>query len=91
MITNNIQLSGSLRYIASFADLLEGMRRHALDTQDGTMFPTLSAGPIDQIRQVLAEARAYVDVFPEVVENEQRIALPFQTVETAMPSSRRVT
>jgi len=74
VITDNVQLSASLRYMASFADSLEGMRRHALESQDAALFPVLAAGPVDQIRQVLAEARAYVDAFPDVAANEGRIA-----------------
>lgn len=66
MITNNTQLSASLRYISRFADALEGMRRHALeDEHSAAMLPGLSEGPLAQIRQTLTEIRAYVDSQPD--------------------------
>ena len=60
MIQDRQELSGSLRYLAGWADLLEGLRRHAKET-DTTLLPITMEGPISELRRVLAEAREFVD------------------------------
>lgn len=65
MIENMQQLAGSLQYIAGWADLLEGLRRHAQQT-DPALLPTTSAGPLNELRRVLAEVREFVEALPEV-------------------------
>ncbi len=58
MIENNEQLAAALDYIAKWADTLEGMRRHEAE-QNGGVFPTLAAGPLQEIRANLEAARAF--------------------------------
>lgn len=52
-------LAASLDYAAKWADTLEGLRRHAQET-DALLLPTSSAGPLSEIRRVLAEAQEFV-------------------------------
>lgn len=79
MIANDVELSGALRQIALFADMLEGLRRDAAE-RENTLFPTLASGPVHKIREHIAEARAYVDAFPDVVANEARITSERESV-----------
>lgn len=53
------ELAASLNYAAKWADALEGLRRHAQET-DATLLAATSAGPLGEIRRVLAEAREFV-------------------------------
>jgi len=53
------ELAASLEYAAKWADTLEGLRRHAKET-DATLLPTTSSGPLSEVRRVLAEAREFV-------------------------------
>jgi len=64
VIENMQQLAGSLQYIAGWADMLEGLRRHAQQT-DAALLPTTSAGPLSELRRVLAEVREFVETLPE--------------------------
>lgn len=59
MISDAQELAASLRYVQKWADTLEGMRRDA-EERDATLFPTVSAGPISEIRRVLAEASDFL-------------------------------
>ena len=59
MIHDAQELAASLDYAAKWADTLEGLRRHAQET-DAVLLPTTSAGPLSEIRRVLAEAREFV-------------------------------
>ena len=59
MIHNAQELAASLDYAAKWADTLEGLRHHAQET-DAVLLPTTSAGPLSEIRRVLAEARQFV-------------------------------
>ena len=59
MIHDAQELAASLDYAAKWADTLEGLRRHAQET-DAVLLPTTSAGPLSEIRRVLAEARQFV-------------------------------
>ncbi len=59
MIENNAQLAATLDYIAKWADLLEGMRSHEAE-QNGGVFPTTVAGPLQEIRVNLEAARMFV-------------------------------
>ena len=58
VIKNDAQLAATLDYIAKWADALEGMRRHEADCHGG-VFPTLAAGPLQEIRANLEAARAF--------------------------------
>jgi len=58
MIHDAQELAASLDYAAKWADTLEGLRRHAQET-DTVLLPTTSAGPLNEIRRVLAEAREF--------------------------------
>lgn len=64
MIHDVKELSASLRYVSSWADKLEGLRRHSEETDDG-LLSTTSAGPLAEIRRVLLEAREFVDALTE--------------------------
>jgi len=59
MIQDAQELAASLDYAAKWADTLEGLRRHAQET-DAVLLPTTSAGPLGEIRRVLAEAQEFV-------------------------------
>ena len=58
-IENDAQLAATLDYIAKWADALERMRRHEAECHDG-VFPTLAAGPLQEIRSHLEAARAFL-------------------------------
>lgn len=58
MIENDEQLAATLDYIAKWADTLEGMRRHEAE-QNGGVFSTLAAGPLQEIRANLEAARVF--------------------------------
>ena len=60
MIQDVNELSASLQYASRWADTLEGLRRHAEET-NATLLPTTSAGPLAEIRRVLGEAREFVE------------------------------
>ena len=60
MIHDTNQLSTSLQYASRWADVLEGLRRHAEET-NATLLSTTSAGPLAEIRRVLGEAREFVE------------------------------
>ena len=60
MIQDVNELSASLQYASRWADMLEGLRRHAEET-NATLLPTTSAGPLAEIRRVLGEAREFVE------------------------------
>jgi hypothetical protein len=59
MIENDKQLAAALDYIAKWADALEGMRLHEAE-RNGGAFPTLTAGPINELPTNLQAVRAYV-------------------------------
>lgn len=59
MIHDAQELAASLDYAAKWADTLEDLRRHAQET-DAVLLPTTSAGPLSEIRRVLAEAREFI-------------------------------
>jgi hypothetical protein len=58
VIENEAQLAATLDYIAKWADALEGMRRHEAESHGG-VFPTLAAGPLQEIRLNLGAACAF--------------------------------
>jgi len=58
MIENDAQLAATLDYIAKWAAALERMRRYEAE-HDGGVFPTLAAGPLQEIRTNLEAARAF--------------------------------
>ena len=59
MIQDVQELAASLEYAAKWADTLEGLRHHAKET-DTALLPTMSSGPLSEVRRVLAEAREFV-------------------------------
>lgn len=61
MITNNTQLAGALRQIAWAADALEGLRRDVTD-ETAVIFPVVAEAYLHQIRELAAEARAFLDM-----------------------------
>jgi len=69
MIQNIQELSASLRYIARWADQLEGLRRHEEQTESG-LLSTTSAGPLAEIRRVTQEAREFVETLPRAASSE---------------------
>lgn len=86
MVRSMTELSASLRYVSGWADLLEGLRHHASET-DPTLLPTTSAGPLAEIQRVIAEAQEFVDGLTQetnsnssadyqlpVVEERQKVA-----------------
>jgi hypothetical protein len=60
-IQSEAELVATLDYIAKWADTLEGMRRHELEqnTHSDSVFLTLVAGPLQEIRTNLEAARAF--------------------------------
>jgi len=68
MIENNTQLAATLFQMESFADTLEGMRRHAQQTEP-SVFAVTSGGFINLLRERIAEAKAYVDAIPDVPQS----------------------
>ena len=58
MIENNAQLAATLDYIAKWADTLEGRRLYEAE-RNGGVFPTIAAGPLQEIRANLEAARAF--------------------------------
>ena len=60
MIQDIAELSASLRYVSNWADILEGLRRQAEET-DAQLLPMASAGPLSEIRRVVGEAREFVE------------------------------
>lgn len=66
MIENLTQLYASLHQLSSFADSLEGLRRDCADKNDYRLFALMSEGPINRIRELNEEIRAYLTQQPEV-------------------------
>jgi hypothetical protein len=62
-IKSEAELVATLDYIAKWADTLEGMRRHeaeqGVDNNNNSVFLTLAAGPLQEIRTNLEAARAF--------------------------------
>ena len=69
MIRDMTELSASLRYISRWSDLLEGLRHQAAAT-DSTLLPTTSAGPLAEIRRVVAEAQEFVEGLAQDASNK---------------------
>lgn len=69
MIESNKQLAAALFQMESCADTLEGMRRHAQQTE-GSVFATTSSGYIHLLRERIAESQAYIDSLPDVPAQE---------------------
>lgn len=65
------ELTASLDYATKWADTLEGLRRHAQET-DAALLPTTSARPLSEIRRVLAEAREFVSRLDQETETNHR-------------------
>lgn len=67
MIENNRQLAAALFQMESFADTLEGMRRHAQETEP-SVFTVTAGGFVSLLRERIAEAKAYVESLPGAQE-----------------------
>ena len=67
MIENDRQLAAALFQMESFADTLEGMRRHAQETEP-SVFTVTSGGFVNLLRERIAEANAYVGSLPNAQE-----------------------
>ena len=63
MIENDRQLAAALFQMESFANTLEGMRRHVQETEP-SVFTVTSGGFVNLIRERIAEAKAYVGGLP---------------------------
>jgi len=59
MISSAAQLDVALEQVASFADTLEAMRRHSLET-NSNLFPQASEAYIKRIQELNAEIREYL-------------------------------
>ena len=81
MIENEAQLAATLDYIAKWVDALEGMRRYEAE-HNGGVFPTLAAGPIQEIRSNLEAARAFAHAAPDAPAQDPKLHLPCLTGET---------
>ena len=88
MIENNAQLAAALFQMESLADTLEGMRRHALDTED-CVFATTSGGFVAVLRERIADARAYVEHLPDAPQRNGQ-GTSRQNVESANPGKELV-
>jgi len=64
MIHDVQELTASLDYAARWAETLEGLRGHAQET-DARLLPMTSAGPLSEIRRILAEAREFAATLPQ--------------------------
>lgn len=64
MIENDTQLAAALFQMESFADTLEGMRRHAQQAEP-SVFAVTSGGFINLLRERIAEIKVYVDALPD--------------------------
>ena len=67
MIENDRQLAAALFQMESFADTLEGMRRHAQETEP-SIFTVTAGGFVSLLRERIAEAKAYVESLPGAEE-----------------------
>ena len=67
MIENDRQLAAALFQMESFADTLEGMRRHAQETEP-SVFTVTAGGFVSLLRERIAEAKAYVETLPGAQE-----------------------
>ena len=60
MIQDIQELAASLRYASAWADKLEALREHSAETET-SLLSTTSAGPLAEVRRVLAEARKFLE------------------------------
>ena len=67
MIKNDRQLAAALFQMESFADTLEGMRRHAQETGP-SVFTVTAGGFVGLLRERIAEAKTYVESLPGAQE-----------------------
>ena len=75
MIENNRQLAAALFQMESFADTLEGMRRHAQEAEP-SVFAVTSGGFVNLLRERIAEAKAYVEGLPDAQEQPENGSRP---------------
>lgn len=70
MIENDRQLAAALFQMESFADTLEGMRRHVQETEP-SVFTVTAGGFVNLIRERIAEAKTYVESLPGAQEQPE--------------------
>jgi hypothetical protein len=75
VIKNETQLAATLDYIAKWADVLEGMRRNEVE-RSGGVFPTLAAGPLQEIRANIEVARAFAHSVSHVPPGPSNSEMP---------------
>ena len=85
MIENTEQLIATLDYITKWADALEAMRLHEIE-QNGGVFPTLLAGPLQEIRTNLATACAFAHTHNLLCVSEGNGHNPL-SIKSEMPHS----
>jgi len=80
-MTDPVQLEGALHQIAWAADALEGIRRD-VNEENALVFPTVAESYLDHIREMVAEARAYLQARPELtdVPPQENGAVPTGTI-----------
>lgn len=89
MIENNTQLAAALFQMESFADTLEGMRRHAQQAEP-SVFAVTSGGFINLLRGRITEIKVYVDALPEAPPQERQQRLHRRTRRAKAPARNRV-
>ena len=78
MIQNIQELTASLRYASAWADKLEALREHSAETE-ASLLSTTSAGPLAEVRRVLAEGREFlegVDAELKIEAADYRLPVP---------------
>ena len=58
MMQNIQKLTAALRYASAWADKLEALREHSAQTES-SLLSTTSAGPLAELRRILAEAQEF--------------------------------
>lgn len=87
MIENDRQLAAALFQMESFADTLEGMRRHAQETEP-SVFTVTSGGFVNLLRERIAEAKAYVGSLPNAQEQPDASASTTADFEQAAAAEK---
>ncbi len=72
MIQDVQELAASLRYAPAWADKLEALRQHSVETE-ASLLSTTSTGPLAEVRRVLAEAYAFADGLAEEIKTDAPI------------------
>jgi hypothetical protein len=65
MIANAAQLYAALHQLSSMADMLEALRLDCQAKNDYSLFPLISEGYLNRIRELNADIRDYLRAHPE--------------------------